>query len=272
MSSKTNIGAQLRACSCIADAKKVLETVRAGPAAHKLVETAFSLQGQDVIKRDFIETAIKELEDGNVTKPFTAKPGEGEDNVTKKVSESEGVPSGTGTAGSAQSSQVTQPYKKEGDNDEVTDMQSATGDNQMKEGMPGMYPGIPGGPGLAPGIAQEMGAQMPPLPQMNTPQMLKQMQYTVHEALRGPLQEIHTLREAIKAIDSRLRETETNRGAMTLDIGTVKANGIVRTHPVQETIPQMGNEQLPRTQFPRAKLEETRMEILEMDKMYNAAQ
>jgi len=269
MSSTTNIGTRLRACNCIADAKKVLETVRAGPSTHKLVEIAFALKGQENIKREFIETAIKEVEQKNITKPFSADPGKGEDDV-KKLTESGDIVSGTGTDGSEQSSDTEQPYPKEGTDGEVTDMESATGENQMKEGIPGMPPAQIV-PGLAPQIAQEMGQQMPPLPQMNTPQMMKQMQYTVQEALKPYRTQLSKITEAVKALDVRLRETETNRASMTLDIGSVKDNAIVKSHPIQETAPNW-NDGLPRTTFPRAKLEETRMEILEQDKILSGSQ
>ena len=271
MTSSTNIGSRLRSCNCIADAKKVLQETKVTPTtfdtAATLFETAFAINGNPAHVRKLKETAIKEVEDDLMSTPSVAKVGNGEKDV-KKLVESGDIVSGSGTEGSEQSSDTEQPYPKEGTEGEVTDMESASGEDQMKEGLPGMPQpgGMPqqgGFPPIAPELMQGMKPQLPP--GLN-PQVLQQMQYTVKEALKPILADNKRIREAVKALDSRLRETETNKGSMTLDIGSVKENAIVRSHPVQETISGV---EVPRVHFPRARLEETRSEILELNNSYN---
>lgn len=269
----TNIGPRLRSCNCIADAKKVLQETKVSPTtfntAATLFETAFAINGNPAHVRKLKETAIKEVEDDLMSTPSVAKVGKGEKDV-KKLVESGDIVSGSGTEGSEQSSDTEQPYPKEGTEGEVTDMEDSSGDDQMKEGLPGMGgmpqmpPQQPGGfPPIAPELMKGMQPQLPP--GLN-PQVMQQMQYTVKEALKPYTRQISRLNEAVKALDSRVRETETNKGSMTLDIGSVKEHAIVQSHPIQETT---NGVQIPRVSFPRAELEETRSEILELNNRYN---
>jgi len=267
MTSKSNIGARLKACNCIADARKVLQEANAGPAVKKLVETAYALRDQDNIKRSFIDSAIQEMDDPKGSKPFVANVGDGEDDVDKKVTESGDIVSGSGTSGSEQSSDTIQPYPKEGTEGQVTGLESASGEDQMKEGMPPPPNGMPQGP-MPPIAPQLMQGMQPQLPPGLNPAVLQQMQYTVKEALKPILTHVARQQEAIKALDSRLRETETNKASMTLDIGSVKENAMARN--IHETT--SFNDGLPKVSFNRMKLEETRNEIYEMNNMLNGAQ
>ena len=267
MTSKSNIGARLRSCNCIADARKVLQEAKAGPAVKKLVETAYALRDQDNIKRSFIDSAIQEMDDDpKGSEPFVAKVGEGEDDVDKQVKESGDIVSGSGTSGSEQSSDTVQPYPKEGTEGQVTGLESASGEDQMKEGMPPPN-GMPQGamPPIAPQLMQGMQPQLPP--GLN-PAVMQQMQYTVKEALRPFLTQLGRQQEAIKALDSRLRETETNKASMTLDIGSVKENAMARS--IHETT--RFDDGLPKVSFNRMKLEETRNEIYAMNDQLNGSQ
>ncbi len=111
--------------------------------------------------------------------------------------------------GSEQSTENTAPYAGEGvdttngekpmqDMDDTVNQWSETNGmivpglppNPEMMGAPGMGgapnmgapPGM-GSPELDPNIAQEMGAQMPPMPQLNDNQMMRQMQYTLRQEM-----------------------------------------------------------------------------------------
>lgn len=256
MTSTKTFGTRLRECTCIADARSVLKEARAGPAIYKLVETAYALKDQDNIKADFIHSAIKEMDHQHI--------GAGEEDIEKKVKESGDIVSGSGTDGSEQSSQTEQPYHGEGTDGEVNDMKGTSGENQMQEGMPPIPQGAM--PPVAPELMQNMAPQLPP--GLN-PAMMQQMQYTVKEALRPYIQEIANLKEGVKALDTRLKETETNKASMTLNVGEVKRNSFVR----ETTIPTGDNyPQPPQMRWPTMKLQEARNEIYEMDQAMNNTQ
>jgi len=269
----TGLYEKLSACRCNADAAPILESVRAGPSAKTLTETAIALmQNADLKQRqigeNFLRTAVREMEDDNLSSTHEpAKVGEGEHDVNKLTEEE--VPSGTGTTGSEQSSQITQPYKKEGENEpnsDIESMQGASGADQMgaisEMGMPGMAP-----PGLDPVVAAQLQPQMPQMPQMNTPQMMKQMQYTVQEALKPFVKEMGVLKQGIRALDGQVREIQTQKGAMQLDIQSVKTGserGMLRE--TTQIIPNTDIE-IPARSFPTMKLQETRNNMLELDQM-----
>lgn len=251
MTSKSNIGARLRACNCIEDAKAVLKETSASDKVNFLFDTAYAVRNNDITKSKLLEIAIQEAET-----EFK------QDEDGKKLVESGDVQSGDGNEGSEQSSDVNQPYPKEGTDGEVTDMGDASGENQMTESLP------TGGPGQLPPIAPELMQQIPQqLPQGITQPMLQQMQYTVREAMKPILAENKQLREAIRSIDRRLKETETLKGAMTLDVGEVKEHSIVRDYPLRETVqPELST---PAKQFPRFELESKRQEIKELNDQLN---
>ena len=112
------------------------------------------------------------------------------------------------TTGSEQSTENVAPYAGEGvdttngekpmqDMDDTVNQWSET-NGMIVPGLPpnpemmgaGMNGGMPGGMpqpggGLAPDIAQEMGAQMPAMPPLNDNQMMRQMQYTIRHEMKN---------------------------------------------------------------------------------------
>jgi len=265
---------RLQECDSYNQAIPLLKSVNARPALHKIVETAILLKNHpDKHQREygsnFMRTAIQELEMDKDEQP-TPHHGDGvtvkKDKIIKEEELSGGNPSGT--EGSEQSSDNVGPYPQVGEeepNEDIESMQggAASGDNQMKEGGPmGMFPGI------EPGIAQEMGNQMPALPPMSTNQQMRQMQYTVREAVKYyvlPLRnQILRQQEAIKVLSKQVQESEAKHGSMKLDLATIQKGSKARV--IQETIPtdpMAVPSQIHNTQF---ELEKARSEIAQMDK------
>lgn len=241
---------KLRECTSIAQADKILESIRAGPAIKKLVETGILLRNHpDKQQREyglsFINSAIQEAED-KLDKDEEPTPHHdyGVKSKGDKFVKEELLAGGDkdGTDGSEQSSDNTEPYPQEGEESEDGEkpMQKMSDtENQMKESFPGM-PGMGGMmPGLEPSVANEMGQGMPQLPPMSTPQMMKQMQYTLenyHRNVITPLrQTIAQQKEAIGVLSRQLRESEAKTGSMKLDIDSVKRNAMATSH-IQETV------------------------------------
>ena len=159
--------------------------------------------------------------------------------------------------------------------------------------------GAPNGamaPGLAPDIAQEMGLNMPPPPDMNTNQMMRQMQYTINSALKNyhtkitrPISErlnatiktqsetIKEQRNAIKQLSIELRETKTTSGTMKLDLDTMKQNATATFRETEAHLPgfispaevQSVTGVQPPPNYQRNKVSIARSEIEQMDKMLN---
>ena len=245
---------RLQECTNVDQATQILNGLRAGPAVRKLVETGVMLRNHpDPVQRQygssFIQAAIREEEDEekkddtkeqvpDVEQP-TPHHGEDAEEPIKEELLAGGNQSGTG--GSEQSTHNTEPYPQEGGmapNSDIESMTSASGEDQMKEMGAGGFPGQI--PGIEPSVAEQMGNNMAPLPQMNTPQMMKQMHYTVTEAMKRyviPLQRvIKAQQEAIKSLSKRVQESEARTGSMKLDIATVKQHAMARPHNMQETI------------------------------------
>ena len=116
-----------------------------------------------------------------------------------------------------------------------------------------------------------MGAGMPQLPPMSTPQMMKQMQYTLekyHRTIVAPLRKtIAQQKEAIQVLSRQVRESEAKTGSMKLDIDTVKRNAMATPHKITETLPSLGGPTIVGNGNPnRATLEQVRSEIANMDK------
>jgi hypothetical protein len=235
------------------------------------------------------------MEDDEKTKEAngTAHPmdvGAGAKDIDKKMSEADEI---TGALDSHQSSDIDMPYKQEGTDEPQSDiesMQTASGENQMggiKENMnpmPGMgapqapqqmmgqgmnqMAPMPGMPPVAPELMKQMAP--PQIPGV-TPQAMRQMQYTVEANFRrlgiqtiNPLiREVKKLREANIALDKKIRELESAKGTMTLDIEKVKQNSPVR---VRETTMYDNVQFPPPTRFERVALEETRQSMLVLDK------
>ena len=151
-------------------------------------------------------------------------------------------------------------------------------------------------PGLAPEVAQEMGMGMPQLPQMDTNQMMRQMQYTVEKTMNNyhrryiaPIQQENKLlketlyaqlrkqKAAIKQLSIELKETKTYNGAMKLDLDSMKQNSTAKFRETEsgfETFPAYDSHGFPaiqpvpsRKQF---KVNAARSEIEQMDKILNS--
>jgi len=170
--------------------------------------------------------------------------------------------------------------------------------NAMPNGPPNAMPnGPPMMPGLAPDIAQEMGMNMPPPPDMNTNQMMRQMQYTINYAISNnnkkflePMSRImkkqrETLDEqkrAIKNLSIELRETKVTNGTMKLDLDTMRENSNAKfrettSTPVLENFPNDSIYQAgrvsslqPLPNYQRVKVDIARSEIEQMDKILNS--
>jgi len=271
---------RLQECNSYNQAIPLLKSVNAKPALHKIVETALLLKNHpDPHQREygsnFMRTALQELEMDKDEQPtphhddgVTVK----KDKIIKEEELSGGNPDGT--EGSEQSSDNVGPYPQVGTEEPNSDIESmqggaASGDNQMKEGGPmGMFPGI------EPGIAQEMGGQMPALPPMNTNQQMRQMQYTVSSAVRAyvlPLRnQIQKQQEAIKVLSRQVRESEARSGSMKLDIGAIKSGSKARV--IQETIidDPFSNPKPSPIHSKMFELEKARSEIAQLDKSIRA--
>ena len=293
----TDFKRKLQACRTCEEARPILETLKVRPSARKLVETAIQLkQSKDPRQQsyglEFMQTAIRELEDEEKTKEAngTATPmnvGDGAKDIDKKMSEADEI---TGALDSHQSSDIDMPYPKEGTdepNSDIESMQTASGENQMggiKENMapyPGQMPPMQQGGGMGqqmppmpgmPPVAPELMKQMAP-PQIPgvTPQAMRQMQYTVEanfkrlgvQTINPLIREVKKLREANIALDKKIRELESAKGTMRLDIDKVKANAPAR---VRETTMYDNVQFPPPTQFERVALEEKRQSMLVLDK------
>lgn len=279
---------KLRECTSIAEADSILSSVRAGPAIRKLVETGVMLKNHpDAQQRQygqgFINSAIQELDADEEPTPAESP---GLKTKGDKFVKEELLAGGDkdGTDGSEQSTDNTEPYPqvaKDSDNGEK-DMEKMSGtEDQMKEGFPGQMPGgpqggMPGGmpgmmPGLEPSVANEMGAGMPQLPPMSTPQMMKQMQYTLekyHRNIVAPLRKtIAQQKEAIHVLSKQIRESEAKTGSMKLDIDSVKRNAMATPHSIKETAPSLTGPTIVGNGNPnRATLEQARSDIANMDK------
>jgi len=271
-----SITKRLQECNSYNQAIPLLKSVNAKPSLHKIVETALLLKNHpDPHQREygsnFMRTALQELEMDKDEQPTPHH----DDGVTvkkDKIIKEEELAGGNpdGTEGSEQSSDNEGPYPQVGTEEPNSDIESmqggaASGDNQMKEGQGpmGMFPGI------EPGIAQEMGGQMPALPPMNTNQQMRQMQYTVSSAVRAyvlPLRnQIQKQQEAIKVLSRQVRESEAKTGSMKLDLSTIKQNAPARFRETVIEDPLFNPQPNPIHNKVFA-LEKARSEIAELDK------
>ena len=283
---------KLQECRTLQEAEPFLRS--ATPTFRKTVETAILLgQHPDPTQRalgeSFMQIAIRELDKKEEPTP-SESPGlktKGDHFVKEET-----LPGGnkSGTDGSEQST-ATKPAD-EGTTEPDGDMQTPgmSTENQMTElggqgsfqmgGQPGMPPQggqqspMGGPPGLDPAILQQMSGQMAPLPQMNTPQQVQQMQYTVRkymEAYLKPVREqVLLLTRANKVLSTQIKEMRTS--SIGLDITKFsKENQIPR---IQETsMPRsVDNTQQggPRIYEKKYNLEEQRQKIADIDKMISS--
>lgn len=264
----------LRNCYTIQEAMPLV--AKYGSAVKKLVETSMLLRSHpDPIQKQYGESflnsaisAIQEMDDAEQPTPkhnSFVKP-KGEHFVKEEL-----LPGGNQNrnAGSEQSTKTTGTVDVTGtlpEND--TTLQTASGENQMSEAFPQMggFPQMM--PGLDPNVAAEMSRGMPGLPQMNTNQMVRQMQYIVKKMMEAhvlPLREtILRHQEAIKSLSAQLQETKNGK-SMALDMGKIPIHTIARPQ-IRETT---SNDELLTFQrkVKNPTLEDTRHEMVEMDKM-----
>jgi len=164
----------------------------------------------------------------------------------------------------------------------------------MNDGMPGGMPGgMPPGAGLAPDIAQEMGARMPPMPQLNDNQMIRQMQYTIRQEMKNydnkvvaPLmrhikaqnETINKHQKAIRKLATEIQETKTSSGTMKLDLDVMRQNANATFREIEPKIQgytspaevQTVTGVQPLPNYQRNKIAIARSEIEQMDKMLNS--
>lgn len=243
----------------ISEAKKVLETIKATPAQYKLTEIAFANpQSRDVLLDSVIQ------EDLGIARTADKTPGEKD--IDKKTQE-EQLKTARDSDGSSDS---TEPYPGEGSDapdSDIEGMQKASGENQMKEGF-GMPPmggqmggGMPGMMPIAPDLMKQMGP--PQMPPGITPQMMRQMQYTIEAYTKPLFAEIKNLREAVLAVDKKVKETHSVSMPLNIPNGNswFKAN-------VQETSNEFLDYANAKTRLtPKAQqLDQVRNKISELDK------
>lgn len=254
------------------EATNVLETVHAGPGVKKLVETAFAVkETQPHYAEQFMTSAIKEMEDDekNHKSPDLPKNGSQE----KPTSELNPSPDSEGDAEGSSSVDGTKKEGSDAPNSDIESMQTASGEDQMKE-MGGMPP-------LAPPLQQGMmnnamnGKGMPP-GYPTVPQM-QQMQYMINETVKGwkkqfqsALQEIQKLKAANVALDGKLKETMSKNPtmfgpkSMSLDMRPVGQ----KTQETERMDTNMGPVNVPKKTWNRAAIQETRQKVSEIDRMF----
>ena len=286
---------KLRECRSCAEAKPIMEAMGMGASQKQLMDYYYQLRvskdpRQQAHGENAYATAIREADEENNNHEHDKEQeangglhrdqgGEADiagiikDGKTKEADEI------TGSLDSHQSSDIDAPYPKEGSDTPESDIESmqggaSAGESQMggiKENLPGMLP-QPGMPPMAPEVQQAMAPQMKPMPQMNTPQAMRQMQYTVernnkalfNRVINPLIREVKKLREANIALDKKVQETQSNAGTMKLDLDKIRENSPVRER-IRETVPGTGIE-VPTMTHPRAELENKRYEIAQLDK------
>ena len=283
---------RIQECRSINDIDRL--GLRLRPTFRKTLETAIILSNHpDKMQRDygaqFMRTVLQEAERGEdaVTAPSSADGLKTKGDHFVKEEELSNHNPESGNAGSDQSSDNEEPYPQVADSSEdgSKDMEKMSDtDNQMKEAgfpmggqqQPPMGNGMP--MGLEPQVANEMGQGMPQLPPMNTNQMMRQMQYTLNETLKKyvlPLRnELRVQRETIRKLYNQIKEVESAKGSMKLDIGSVRENAMARTisNPMRETVTNImdGKGEPVRVHSKVQEIESARADIVEMDKMYRS--
>jgi len=262
---------QLQECTSITEAGAILNQIRAGPAIKKLVEIGVILKNHpDKVQQQhgqgMLSAAIQQLQEGN-----GAVDGKHVDNPHKKSTDADDMHETdkiTGALDSHQSSNIEGLEKqgKDAPNTDIESMQTASGEDQMRENMPpGMQPQMPGGPpqqmqgGMCPEVMAQMQPNMPPMPQMNTPQMMKQIQYTVKQETRPLISIIKKQHEALIAMGKQFKEISAKQGTMSYELGSVKKTA--GKTQIREVEKAYGVEIPPPIKFNLLKLNDTRSNI-----------
>lgn len=268
----------LKECTTLQEAEPFLR--KATPTQKKVIETAFALRAhpnatQQALGEQFWQTAIQEMDKAEEPTPHHDNGLKSKGDHFVKEEELAGG-NKSGTEGSEQSTDNTEPYPQEGSQSEngQKDMEKAEGtENQFSEMMPNMMPQMPG---MDPHVAQQMAPQgnMPP---MSTPQQIQQMQYTVKEMTKGMVQEIRKLQnhvgfqnKAIKDLNTKLQETQSLKGG--LDLNGYKERQVVPN--VQETMPTTVtnmDQAIPKVFEKTHQLSDKRAKISELNKMLDSS-
>lgn len=254
----------------IQEALKVVETnkITLGASAEQLLRTAFAIQEtQPTYAQTFKETVVKEVGSAIDTEKV-------HDSGIDKIKEGDSVTSGSGNAGSEQSSSIDglKDEGKDAPNSDIESMQTASGENQM--GKISENIGCP--QGMDPSVYQQMGqqGQVPQMPQMTPPQQMQQMRYTA-ETIVAPIvkenailkETVRKLVEAVRTIDGKIQEATAFGGkGMSLEIPSGTFNKTPRAH-ISETIPSAaGMISFPELKHPRGQTADARESIREMNK------
>ena len=273
----SNVLKKLQECSCAQDSLPILNSIKAKPALRRVVETAIELQQskdprQQHFAHNFWVTAKQEMEDDEKHQEEDDKI-DFKKNSTESPKQEEQLVTSRDGHGSTDS---TAPYPQEGSDEPQSDiesMQTASGENQMKEafGQPPPQGGMGGGQmgmpqGMCPEVGKQlMGGQAPPMPPMSTPQAMQQMHYTVKEALRPVIAMLKKHNEAISVISNQVQESSAKSRSMQLDIGKVRENALAH-NIVRETENTFDGQSVPPpTRFDRFSLDETRRNIATQD-------
>lgn len=195
---------KLRSARSSIEAAKIIEAlgVRVTPTMNTSLNLGYQVRGkQEAVFEQLIGSVVQETDD-----VLSGKHDDGVKVKKDKIEEAEKVPDKSGNDGSAQSSSINGLPKEGTDepNSDIESMQTASGDDQMKEGFPGMMPG------LEPGLQQQMMGGMAKLPPMNPAQQIQQTQYTVREALKPIIAELKGMKEAIRAQDAKYQEMQNS--------------------------------------------------------------
>ena len=237
------------------EAKVILDQLHANGAVRKLVEVSFMTRNStDRNTQEYgmscmreAATTLKDSEQPAIPESPGIKP-KGDHFVKEELLDNHSGSSRS--AGSEQSTSNT-GLPMEGKQDGDEDMQNAPDtENQMKEMGDDNPLDILENTGLHPDIAQKMGANMPQIPPMGSSDQVKQMKYTISEALKPLIRHIKIQDKAIKELSTQIRETKAN----TLDLPNLKENSIVSfretTGGMQSDGPAMNmNQQVPNKQF-----------------------
>lgn len=217
--------------------EKVLQEALISKSGMELARTAYQIrEAQPKLAEHFLDTVIQEMEDKD-----------------KKVQEYEG---GQSEQASNRADPLPDEIKNKTPDGAKPDTEATGTEDQMREDIMSM---------MDPSIAQQM---MPHnMPPMSLPQQIKQMQYTVKRMLGPVLKEVQTLktenkqlREAIAAMDNKIRETQQpNRGSVALEINP-RGGSRVKETTQSFSIPIPTSHQ---------SLEDARNEISDLNRMIN---
>ncbi len=254
----------------------------------KVVETAMILKNhsdpdQRQVGESFLRTAIQEADkmpdnEQPTNMPHDAGIKSKGDHFVKEETLDNHNPE-TQDKGGQQSSENEEPFTAPGEDDpnsQIEGMDTATG---IERGGDGVIETSPLSiAGIEPHVAQEIARQMGKLPTLNTTQAIRQINYSVKEALK-PLRNhiakqqhyIKYQNEAIKQLSNKMRELEAGKGAMKLDIGSLREKSVARVmNPLHETVITENGVTQPAVHSKVFATEEARAEISQLDKMYRS--